>query len=214
MSEYVLYWVLHFHRRFGDYRRYARKARWKPLPQVIPKRRRVGIMGLGVIGTDAAKKLKALDFDVAGWTRGHKNLAGVPTFDGKDGFKDFLARSEIVVCLLPLTPETRGILDAKAFRRMPKGAVVVNAARGGHVVDADLIAALESGHLRAAVLDVFHEEPLPAEHPFWKHPKVTVTPHMASLTVPETAAKSIADNIRRIRKGQPPEPVVDRQRGY
>ena len=214
MSEYVLYWVLHFHRRFGDYRRYARKARWKPLPQVIPKRRRVGIMGLGVIGTDAAKKLKALDFDVAGWTRGHKNLSGVPTFDGKEGYRDFLARSEIVVCLLPLTAETQGILNAEAFRRMPKGAVVVNAARGGHVVDDDLIAALDSGHLKAAVLDVFHEEPLPPTHPFWKHPKVTVTPHMASLTVPETAAKSVADNIRRIRKGQPPEPVVDRQRGY
>jgi len=214
MTEYVLYWVLHYHRRFGDYRRYARKGKWKKLPQVGPKQRRVGIMGLGVIGGDAARKLKALDFDVAGWTRSHKNVAGVPTFDGKDGFEDFLARSEIVVCLLPLTAETTGILNAEAFAAMPKGAVVVNAARGAHVVDDDLIAALDSGHLKAAVLDVFAAEPLPPEHPFWRHPRIKVTPHVASLTVPETAVKSVAANIRRIKKGQPPEPIVDPRRGY
>lgn len=214
MSEYVLYWVLHFHRRMGDYVRYSRKAKWKKLPQVVPRQRRVGIMGLGVIGSDAARKLKALDFDVVGWTRGHRNVSGVPTFEGRRGFEDFLARSEIVVCLLPLTPETTGILNARAFARMPEGAVVVNAARGGHVIDDDLLAALDSGHLKAAVLDVFHTEPLPAEHPFWGHPKITVTPHVASLTVPETAAKSIADNIRRMRKGQPPEPIVDPKKGY
>ncbi|MBI3113637.1 MAG: glyoxylate/hydroxypyruvate reductase A, partial [Rhodospirillales bacterium] len=151
---------------------------------------------------------------VAGWTRSHKNVPGVPTFDGKDGFEDFLGRSDIVVCLLPLTAETQGILNASAFRRMPKGAVVINAARGAHVVDDDLIAALDSGHLKAAVLDVFHAEPLPPEHPFWRHPRIKVTPHVASLTVPETAVKSVAANIRRMRKGQLPEPIVDRQRGY
>ncbi len=214
MSEYVLYWILHFHRRFGDYRRHARKTKWKPLPQVTPKQRKVGIMGLGVIGVDIASKLKALNFDVAGWTRSHKNVSGVPTFDGKEGLVDFLARTEILVCVLPLTPETTGILNAKAFARMPKGAVVINVARGGHLVDKDLLAALDSGHLQAAVLDVFHAEPLPEDHPFWKHRKVTVTPHVASLTVPETAAKPIADNIKRIRKKQPPEPIVDLKRGY
>jgi glyoxylate/hydroxypyruvate reductase len=214
MTEYVLYWVLHYHRRFGDYRRYARKAKWKKLPQVGPKQRRVGIMGLGVIGGDTAGKLKALDFDVAGWTRGHTNLPGVPTFEGKVGLKDFLARSEIVVCLLPLTPETTRILNAEALARLPKGAVVINVARGAHVVEDDLIAALDSGHLKAAVLDVFHTEPLPPDHPFWKHPKIKVTPHVASLTVPETAAKSVAANIRRMRKGEPPEPIVDRKLGY
>jgi len=214
MAEYVLYWVLHYHRRFGDYRRYGRKGKWKQLPQVGPKQRRVGIMGLGIIGGEAARRLKALDFDVAGWTRSHKNVPGVPCFDGKLGLKDFLARSEIVVCMLPLTAETAGILNAQAFAQMPKGAVVVNVARGGHVVDDDLIAALDSGHLKAAVLDVFHAEPLPPEHPFWKHPKIKVTPHVASLTVPETAAKSVAANIRRMRKGEPPEPIVDPAKGY
>jgi glyoxylate/hydroxypyruvate reductase len=214
MSEYVLYWVLHFHRRMGDYMRQSRKGEWKKLAQVGPKQRRVGIMGLGVIGSDAARKLRALDFDVAGWTRAHMSLPGVPTFDGRLGLKDFLARAEIVVCLLPLTPETQGILDAEAFAEMPEGGVVINGARGGHVVDDDLIAALDSGHLKAAVLDVFRTEPLPEDHPFWAHPKVTVTPHVASLTTPETAAKSVADNIRRIRKGRPPAPLVDRQKGY
>lgn len=214
MSEYVLYWVLHFHRRMGDYMRYSRKAKWKKLAQVGPKQRRVGIMGLGVIGADAASKLRALDFDVAGWTRDHMNLPGVPTFDGRQGLKDFLARTEIVICLLPLTPETKGILNAEAFAQMPEGAVVINGARGGHVVDDDLLAALESGHLKAAVLDVFPTEPLPEDHPFWRHPKIVVTPHVASLTMPETAAKSVADNIKRMKKGEPPEPLVDRQKGY
>lgn len=214
MSEYVLYWVLHHHRRFGDYARLAAEGRWKKLPQVPPAQRRVGVMGLGVIGGDAARKLKALDFDVAGWSRNPKNLPGVPTFDGRRGLADFLARSEIVVCLLPLTPETAGILDAEALARLPAGAVVVNAARGGHVVDDDLIAALDSGHLAAAVLDVFHAEPLPPGHAFWRHPKVTVTPHVAGLTIPETAARAVADNIRRISKGLSPAPLADRDRGY
>jgi glyoxylate/hydroxypyruvate reductase A len=132
-------------------------------------------------------------------------VPGVESFHGRDGFKPLLARSEVVVCLLPLTPETDGILNAEAFAALPKGAVVINAARGGHVVDADLIAALDSGHIAAATLDVFQTEPLPSDHPFWAHPKITVTPHIASTTNPRSAVPQIVDNIRRVRAGTPPE---------
>ena len=214
MSEYVVYWTLHHHRKFGDYARQAAEKRWRPLPQKAPRDCRVGIMGVGIMGSDAARKLKALDFDVAGWGRTLKNLPGVPGFQGAEGLRDFLARTDILVCLLPLTPDTRAILNAGTFARLPKGAVVINAARGGHLVDDDLLQALDSGQLSAAVLDVFHAEPLPADHPFWTHPRIDVTPHVASLTVPESAAKAVAANIRRMRAGEPPEPIVDPARGY
>ena len=125
-----------------------------------------------------------------------------------------MERTEILVCLLPLTPQTEAIINADTLARLPRGAVVINAARGGHVVDEDLLKALDDGHLAAATLDVFHTEPLPDDHPFWGHPKVTVTPHVASLTVPATAAEAVAENIRRIRAGQPPEPIVDLKAGY
>jgi len=214
MSEYVLYWVLHHHRRFADYARGAQENRWQQFPQADTCGRRIGIMGLGVLGLDAAEKLAALEFDVAGWSRRPKELDGIATFHGDAGLKGFLNRTEILVCLLPLTPGTAGILNSKTLSQLPEGAVVINAARGGHVIDDDLIRALDDGPLAAAVLDVFHTEPLARDHAFWDHPKVTVTPHMASLTVPETAALVVTENIRRIRAGQPPEPVVDPETGY
>ncbi len=214
MSEYVLYWVIHHHRRMADYAQGAKKKRWQQFPQADTRMRRIGIMGLGVLGLNAANKLAALEFDVAGWSRGPKDLDGIDTFHGEAGLKDFLSTAEILVCLLPLTPETAGIINSQTLGQLPEGCVVINAARGGHVIDDDLLGALDHGPLAAAVLDVFHSEPLPADHPFWSHPKVTVTPHVASLTVPETAALVVADNIRRIRSGQPPEPLVDAQTGY
>jgi len=214
MREYVLYWVLHHHRRFADYAEGQNKNRWQQYGQADTRTRRIGILGLGVLGLDAAAKLAALEFDVAGWSRSPKEVDGITTFHGKDGLTDFLCRTEILVCLLPLTPDTAGIINTETLSQLPSGAVVINAARGGHVVDDDLIRALDSGHVSAAVLDVFHTEPLPPEHPFWDHPKVTVTPHIASLTMPETAALVVADNIRRIRTGQPPEPIVDPETGY
>ncbi len=214
MSEYVLYWVLHHHRRMGDYAQGLRQKHWRQFPQADTRTRRIGIMGLGVLGLDAAKKLAALEFDVAGWSRGPKDIHGIETFHGDAGFRDFLERTEILVCLLPLTPETAGILNTETLSQLPQGAVVINAARGGHVVDEDMIRALDDGPLAAAVLDVFHSEPLAQDHAFWDHPKVIVTPHMASLTMPETAALVVAENIRRIRAGQPPEPIVDPKTGY
>ncbi len=214
MSEYVIYQVLRFHRRMADYDAQQARREWRVLPQVRPSDRRIGIMGLGVLGQDAAKKLRALDFDVAGWSRSEKKIRGVPCFAGSGALEAFLKRSDILVCMLPLTPATTGIINRQHLSLLPKGAYVINAARGPHVVEEDLLAALDSGQIAGAALDVFEREPLPADHPFWTHPKVTVTPHVASLTNPETGAKAIANNIALCESGKTPEYVVDFSRGY
>jgi glyoxylate/hydroxypyruvate reductase A len=214
MTEYVVMSVLHHHRFMLDYTAQQQAGQWRLLDQIPPWRRRVGVMGLGVLGGDALAKLKVFDFDLAGWSRRPKAIPGVETFHGSEGFTEFLAGSEILVCLLPLTAETEGILNVRTFQALPRGAAVINAARGGHLVDADLLEALASGQVAGATLDVFHQEPLPAEHPFWAHPRVIVTPHAASLTIPETAARYIVDSITKARAGQPLDNVVDLARGY
>ncbi len=214
LREYVIYWTLHFHRRFAEYAASTAAGEWLQLPQADTRKRRVGIMGLGIMGEDAALHLHSLEFDVAGWSRRTKTLDGITCFHGRDGLADFLSQTEILVCLLPLTPETTGIINKDTLELLPQGAAIINAARGPHVVDEDLIRALDSGHISGATLDVFHKEPLPDDHSFWQHPKVTVTPHVASLTVPETAALAVAENIRRIRAGEAPQPIVDPDRVY
>lgn len=215
MSEYCALAVLRYHRNADAYDAFQRARKWKPLPgEPAAAGRRVGILGLGEIGRDLASKLAPFGFRLAGWSRTPKRVPGVESFDGRAGFKPFLARSEIVVCLLPLTPETEGILNAEAFAALPKGAVVVNAARGAHVVEPDLIAALDRGHLAQAQLDVFRHEPLPPAHPFWTHPKIRITPHSAGVTDPVTAAGQIVENLRRLRAGEKLMNVVDPARGY
>ncbi|MBX6321023.1 MAG: glyoxylate/hydroxypyruvate reductase A [Rhodospirillaceae bacterium] len=214
MTEYVVLHVLRHHRRQPELERQQSQALWRPLPQTVPWKRSVGIMGLGVLGTDAARKLRALRFRLAGWSRTPKALPGVECFHGADGLVPFLARTEILVCLLPLTPETRGIINARTLSALPRGATLINAARGGHVVEADLLAALDTGHITHATLDVFEPEPLPPGHPFWRHPRVTVTPHVASLTDPEVSLPVIVDNIRRHQRGEPMLNQVDLDRGY
>ena len=214
MSEYALYWALRHHRDIDKYAASQRAKSWKPIDFVDTIHRRIGVMGLGTIGQDTAAKFAALGFPTAGWSRTAKSLPGIETFHGADGFAKFLARSDILVDVLPLTRETRGILNAKAFAALPKGAFFINMARGGHVVDADLLAALDSSHLSGAVLDVFNTEPLPADHPYWVHPKVTVTPHIAGATNPRTASPGVIDNIKRLRTGQPLIHTVDPKTGY
>lgn len=209
MSEYILTQVLRLHRQDPIYAAQQRDGIWLEHRQSNAGERRVGILGLGQFGADAAVKLAALGFDVAGWSRGEKTLAGIRSFHGEAGFAPFLARSDIVVCLLPLTPETESVLNARSFALMPRGAMVVNVGRGGHLAEDDLIAALDSGQIGAAVLDVFRSEPLPAGHPFWRHPKVIVTPHIAAATNPPTAAIIVADNISRLRAGRPLHHLVD-----
>ncbi len=214
MTEFVLMSVLYHHRRMLDYAAQRARKVWAEIDQVPPWERRVGVMGLGVLGGDAAAKLAGLGFDVAGWSRSPKALPGVTGFHGPDGLVPFLNRTEILVCLLPLTAETENILNARAFAALPKGAALVSVARGRLVVEEDLLAALESGRLAEATLDVFRREPLPEDSPFWEHPRVVLTPHMASFTLAPGACAFVIDNIRRFEAGQPLLHVVDFEKGY
>jgi len=213
MTEYVCATVLRHHCQFPEFEQYQRERRWVRQHRPMARERVVGILGMGELGRDAATMLQALGFTVIGWARRARQVAGIDTY-GPEGLGAFLARTQILVCLLPLTPATRGIIDMKLLRQLPKGAVLINVARGAHVVDGDLLAALDSGHIAAATLDVFAPEPLAAGHPYWTHPKVFVTPHVASLTNPDTAAAQIIENIRRFRAGEPLLNQVDRERGY
>ena len=214
MTEFLVMRTLHYHRHMPDYEAQQRKRIWRVLAHVAPGERRVGIMGLGVLGAHAGSRLTDLGFAVAGWTRTAKDIARIENFHGEAALVPFLNRSHILICLLPLTPATENILDAAAFAALPAGACIINCGRGAQIVDADLLAALDSGHLAGATLDVFRTEPLPASHPFWGHPKVSVVPHIAALTMPETAAPVVADNIRRWREDKSLLNGVDPQAGY
>ncbi|MGH8431535.1 MAG: 2-hydroxyacid dehydrogenase [Solimonas sp.] len=214
MSEYAIHWALRHHRDIEKYVASQRARQWKPEDFVDTIHRRVGVMGLGTIGQDTAGKFAALGFPTAGWSRTAKTLPGIETFHGADGFAKFLARTDILVDVLPLTRDTRRLLDAKAFAALPKGAYFINMARGGHVVDEALLAALDSGHLGGAALDVFNQEPLPSDHPYWAHPKVQVTPHIAGATNPRTASPGVIENIKRLRAGRELIHRVDPKTGY
>ncbi|HEX9535777.1 MAG TPA: glyoxylate/hydroxypyruvate reductase A [Stellaceae bacterium] len=214
MSEYIILQVLRLHRQDIDYRAQQEKGIWLELEQKNAAERAVGILGFGALGQDAARKLKGLGFDVALWGRRQRTVEGLRSYAGGAGLPALLGRSEILVCLLPLTAETEGILNASTFAMLPKRAALINAARGSHLVEEDLLAALASGRLSAAVLDVFRDEPLPAGHPFWHHPRIVVTPHIAAETHPPTAAPIIFDNIRRFEAGRPLLNRVDPAQGY
>jgi glyoxylate/hydroxypyruvate reductase A len=211
MSETVLAHVLDWHRHHYYYRMEQDERRWSRLEQRLASDRTIGILGLGELGSDAARKLVALGFNVVGWSRRPKTLPGVTCLTELDAV---LERSDVVVCLLPLTKQTRGLLNERALRKIRLGGAVINVARGGHVVAEDLMAVLDSGHLAHAYLDVFEHEPLPREHPLWSQPAITVTPHTAALTEPRTAIPKIVENIERLRRGQPPLNLVDFDAGY
>ena len=214
MSEYALYGVLHFHRQMHRYAVFQREAQWRALEPVDAARRSVGVMGLGVLGGDFVRKLAPLDFRVLGFSRTPRHLAGVVSFHGEEGLRPFLAQSEILVNFLPLTAQTQRILNAERLACLPRGACIVNIARGGHVDEEALLVALDSGRIGGALLDVFDREPLPPEHPFWRHPKVFVTPHVAAQAVAELAVSQVIDNIRRIERGEQPVGLVMIERGY
>jgi glyoxylate/hydroxypyruvate reductase A len=219
MSEYV---VLQSLMHLRDQRRYDTQQRdrvWSS-DAFAPKASdvRVGMLGFGVLGQDAARKLRAMGFDVAGWSRTRKEVEGFRVYAG-DELDAFLARTDILVCLLPLTPDTHGILNAELFAKLARdgrlgGPVLINAGRGGLQVETDILASLDDGTLRAATLDVFETEPLPADSPLWSHPRVTVTPHNAAVSEPEATARYIVDQIRRFERGEPLQNVVDPARGY
>jgi glyoxylate/hydroxypyruvate reductase len=214
MTEYVAWAALSLHRQAPLYLRQQRRGEWKEHPVRPASTRRVGVMGIGSLGRAALGQLRQLGFDCAGWNRSRRSEPGVRCYAGDAELHEFLARTDILVCLLPLTAETRGILDRRVFDALPEGAALVNAGRGGHLVQADLLAALDDGRLSAAILDVCEPEPLPQGHPFWDHPGIWLTPHVASATQAETGAEALLDNLRRYQAGLPLEGLVDRARGY
>jgi glyoxylate/hydroxypyruvate reductase A len=214
MAEAVTAHVLALHRDHDHYARAQAAGRWAPLPAVHPRDRTIGFLGTGELARASMTRLAHFGFSLLGWSRSARPIDGAATFGGADGLATLLARTDILVNLLPLTPATRGIIDARLLGRLPDGAALVNVARGGHVVDADLLAALDAGRLRAAVLDVFHVEPLPADHPFWRHPRVHLFPHVAAPTDPASAAAIAAANVRAFRGGGAIAGLVDRIRGY
>jgi len=214
MAEYALYAVLHFHRGMPQYHAQQAKSEWRPLAPILSSQWPVGVMGTGVIGGSIARNLVALGYPVRGWSRAGTRIAGVESFAGDRQLNAFLSGSRVVVNALPLTDKTAGILGARTFRSMPKGSYVVNIGRGGHLIEDDLMAALKSNHIAGAMLDVFNDEPLPASHPFWSHPRVVVTPHIAGVTVASEAEAQVIENVRRMECGEPPVGVVDRKRGY
>jgi glyoxylate/hydroxypyruvate reductase A len=214
VAEYI---VLHVMRHHKDQRRFEaqQKAKvWREYFAPPAWTRRVGILGLGVLGATAAGMLRPIGFQLAGWSRSPKQVEGVESFHGDGQLMDMVARSDILVSILPKTPSTENILNAELFARMPRGASLINAGRGDQLVEEDLLDALESGQVSQATLDVFREEPLPADHPFWTHPKITVTPHSGGDPFPETAAKAVAENIMRFRRGEPLPNLAHREDGY
>jgi len=214
MVQWAAYGVLHFFRRFDEYAALQAKAVWEELGSPTRHPARVGVLGFGEIGGAIGRGLLALGFFVNGWTGSPRDLGPIDNYAGLDQLDDFLAASPFLVCSLPLTDETRGILNRERLSKLPKGAVLLNLARGGHVVTDDLVALLDEGHLLGAVLDVTDPEPLPSDHPLWRHPNVIITPHESGLTSPATAADQVATNVQRILAGEPVANPVDVKRGY
>lgn len=219
MTEWVVLQVLLHHRRQRAYDRLQADRVWRPLPQVAAKDLRVGIMGLGELGRDSARALGALGFPVAGWSRTAKDVPGITCFAGADGLASFLARTDVLVVLLPLTDDTRGLIDARLIAGLATdgplgGPVLINAGRGGLQVEADVDAALRDGRLVGASLDVFATEPLPADSPLWSAPNLTITPHVAADSDPEALSAYVLDMIGRHERGEPLTNLVDRGLGY
>jgi glyoxylate/hydroxypyruvate reductase A len=214
MAEYVCHAVIRHFRQLDVYAADIRQGQWtfrKPRNRAdFP----VGVMGLGVLGARVAQALAHFEFPVLGWSRSAKAIDGVRCFSGSAQFDDFLAASRVLVNLLPLTPDTRDILNRANLSRLQPGGYVINVARGLHLVDDDLLALLDSGHLAGAMLDVFRTEPLPPEHPFWRHPKITITPHTSARTLRETSIAQIAGKIEAFERGEPVAGLVDRGQGY
>lgn len=215
LSQWVILNLLDHLRDGQQYRDNARAKKFEALPQRQTKDLPVAVYGMGAIGLVIAQRLAALGFAVSGWSRHPRNFPdSIQPAYGKAGFEKLLSSCQVHICILPLTDETRHLFDAKSFSRMPKGAFFINAGRGLQVVEPDLLVALQTGHLSGACLDVFVEEPLPAEHPFWKVPQITIWPHVAAQTNPDTAADQVAEAIKAVSAGQPPANLVDRTRGY
>lgn len=219
MADYVCHAVLMYFRRFDVFASQALQAHWQPKAPLRKHEFTIGILGLGKLGQCIAMSLRQLGFSVIGWSRSggtklNSNLQGVQCYSGKEELPQFLAATKVAVCILPLTEETHGILNRDALIQLPKGAYIINVARGAHVVEEDLLELVQSGHIAAAMLDVFQTEPLPKDHPFWKEPKITITPHIAALTLWDESAQQIAEKISLMEHGLPVSGVIDCAKGY
>jgi glyoxylate/hydroxypyruvate reductase A len=216
MKAYVSWAVVQQHRGMRAYDANAQAARWLEQPVVSPRNHCVGIAGLGTLGTACAGALASIGYQVRGWSRSPKSALpeGVHSFHGDAQLDDFLAGCNTLVCLLPLTAQTRGFLNAALFAKLPRGAHLINVGRGDHLVEADLLPALQNGQLSAATLDAFSVEPLPAEHPFWRHPRILVTPHISTRTDTAVIVRQTLENLAALQKGERPHQLVDLARGY
>jgi glyoxylate/hydroxypyruvate reductase A len=214
MAEYVVLGVLEHFRKLEGYRKLQGQARWEEIQIPHISQLGIGIMGFGEIGQFVAKKLSDFGFRVCGWNRSRRHDGEMRVYSGRDELGEFLGSANVLVCLLPLTAETESILNEQNLGQLPPGAYLINAGRGGHLVESDLLSALDSGHLSGALLDVFREEPLPGGHPFWNHDKITVTPHIASITNPVSASAEVVENYRRVLNNEPLLNLVDIDSGY
>lgn len=214
MTHHVVSQILRWHRTLDRFDACKIEESWPTNVIFDPDATAIGILGMGVLGQAAARALTTLGFPVRGWSRSPKSVEGIEVLNGHDGLDELVRTSNALVCLLPLTSETADILNADLFAKMPTGGFLLNVGRGGHLVEADLLAALESGQLEAASLDVFRTEPLPKGHPFWRHPRIWPTPHVASEINLPTATRAFAETIRRVRAGDVPDGLIDPEKGY
>ena len=214
MAEYVCHAVIRHFREFDGYDADTASGKWSYRKPRSRADFAVGVMGLGVLGERVAKALQVFEFPVNGYSRSAKNLPGIRSFSGAQGLSEFLATTRVLVNLMPLTPETENILNQDTLSQLQPGGYLVNVARGKHLVEEDLIALVDSGHMAGATLDVFRTEPLPADHAFWKHPKITVTPHTSARTLREESIAQIVGKIQALQRGESINGVVDHQRGY
>ncbi|HEY8024796.1 MAG TPA: glyoxylate/hydroxypyruvate reductase A [Burkholderiaceae bacterium] len=214
MAEYVTHAVLRYFRRFDEYDSQARAAQWRFLKPFNKGEFTVGILGLGMLGKRIAATLAQLEFPLHGWSRTAQIVPGITCHCGEQGLDAFLRAARVVVCVLPLTPETARILNRGNLAKLARGAFLINVARGGHLVEADLLELVQDGHIAAATLDVVDEEPLPPSHPFWHEPRITLTPHIAALTLRDESARQIAGKIAALERGEAVAGTVDRLKGY
>lgn len=214
MADYVSHASLRYFRHFDQYQRLADQAMWQPKRPAHKVDFPIAVLGLGVLGQVIVQRLRQLNFPILGWSRSEKSLEGVSCFFGPQGLRDCLAKAKVAVCILPLTEATTGILNRSTLSLLPQGAYLINVGRGAQVVEEDLLALLQSGHLAGATLDVFQTEPLPRDHSFWQQPNVTITPHISAQTIPEQADAQVAEKLRRLEQGLPVTGVINRQSGY
>lgn len=214
MAEYVTHAVLRYFRRFDEYEAQARAGLWEPLPAHRREDFSVGVLGAGVLGTCVLQALAPFGFPLSAWSRSPKELPGVDCFHGDEGLDAFLRGCRVLVCMLPLTPDTANLLDRARLSKLRPGAYLINVARGAHVAEPDLLALIKSGQIAAATLDVFRNEPLPAQHPFWLEPRISITPHISALTLRRESVAQIVTKIGQLEAGQPVDDIVDRNKGY